>query len=28
VSLLALAWLPYRKGGDGRLVPAWEQRAG
>jgi len=24
VSLLALAWLPYRKGGDGRLVPAWD----
>ena len=24
VSLLALAWLPYRRSGDGRLLPAWD----
>jgi hypothetical protein len=23
VELVALAWLPYRKGSDGRLAPAW-----
>ena len=25
VSLIGLAWLPYRDVGDGRLQPAWDQ---